>query len=170
MLRVIALMRSEQRDSRHRSMVVSRNDCWLSGHRQDISLHVLANPIMSVRMCIDANYSADIREIRCSLTGFLLGSQCIIIITFSNCPPDWTSHYFWPFPCNYCVQNNAKVRLCVVETSHAGLIAPGCICSWNHGSINCMTLFVWEVPLSEPLCCGPLWWDPHRCVCFAQVR
>lgn len=85
-LRVIALMRSEKRDSRHCSMTVSRNDCWLSGHCQDISLNVLANPIMSAWVFIDANYSADIREIRCSQTGFLLGLG------------DWKPHYFCHAP------------------------------------------------------------------------
>lgn len=57
----------------------------------------------------------------------------------------------------------------MAATSHADLIASGCICSWNHGSIIRMTLFVWEVPLCEPLSRCPLWWYPHRCVCFAQV-
>lgn len=110
------LMHSEKRDSSHCSMAINTNDCWLYGHCQDISLNVLANPIMSARVCIDANYSADTCEIRCSQTGFLLGLRNMAYDNHLFRLPYWLDVSLLlsrPPPYNYCIQNNAEVMFSV---------------------------------------------------------
>ncbi len=120
------------------SSLLNTNDCWLYGHCRDISLNVLANPIMSAWVCIDANYSADTREIRCSQTGFLLDLRNMVYDNHLFRLPSWLDVSLLlsqPFPCNYCIQNNARIMLGMAATSHADLIASGCACSWSQGSI-----------------------------------